>query len=147
MYLVDGQRALLGIVLRAGAHPALVLPDIRREIRHDGGGFRTQLALVAVGVGLEENVAFLRFHGELVQRMRAEPGDEQVEDPGFLERLHPVPPRRPAVEVAHHADRAGVRGPHGKVDAVFPVLRGRMRAELFVDGVMRAPAKQVNIQI
>ena len=39
----------------------------------------------------------------------------------------------PAVEVANDGNGLRIRGPHGKVHAVFAVARVEMRAQLFVE--------------
>ena len=147
MYLIDRERALSGISPQAGAHPGPVLPVIGREIRHDGSGLRAKLTLVSVGVRLEENIAFLRLYGKLVERVGSDAGNKEIIDSGFRQKLHPVPSRCPAVKVPHDADRTRVRRPHGEVDAILPVFRCRMSAQLFVNGIMRPSSEQINVQV
>ncbi len=150
MHLVDAHRRrgpLGGLALR---DPVVVFPlvgragDDRRRRRRQLGAERHRVGLfVPVPVGAEDP--------ELVAGARADAGHEQLPDAGRAERAHRVPAPVPAVEVADHADAAGVRGPDRERrpldDPVRRLVRPQVRAEHLPEPLVPSLADQVQVQL
>ena len=83
---------------------------------------------------------------ELVVVADAGVGNEQLP---IADAAHPhrMPPRIPVIEIADHADAAGIRRQHDEGDALDAFQRHRMGAELVVDALMGAFAEQIEVEV
>ena len=135
MDLVDRDRAWRGS-LRRGSPSSLVAPVELAGPVGDRGGLRRLLGREGDGIGLQRHQrAVGPADLELVARAGLEARHEQLPDAAILPEPHRVAPAVPVVEVADHADLAGVRRPDGEAEAVDAVELARLGAEHPVDEV------------
>ena len=98
-------------------------------------------------VGLQPQLPLARPELELVPRALLRARDEQLPEPGRAERAHRVQPAVPAVEVAHHADRGGIRRPDRERDAGDAVQLARVRAEPLVELLVPPLDGEVDVEL
>ncbi len=136
-----------GVALPALGHPGAVAPVVG-EVPHQGARARRSLVEEAVGIGLVDHVAAqARDEVVLVPGLRRGTADEPLPEPGAAHRLEEVLPLLPAVPVADHAHRLGVRRPDAERHARLPADRGRVRAQLPVGSEMRALVEEVQVLV
>src|SRR5262249_46996601 len=80
-------------------------------------------------------------------RALGEPRHEQLRDTGGTQAAHRVDTAVPAVDVAHHADRAGARSPDGKRGAGDAVELSGVSAQHALQLFVPALAGQVEIEL
>ena len=110
VHLVHAHRLAQRVMPGACGHPLLVSPLVPGLAHHGRGGGRP-LGQRGHGVGLVAPAAVRPADVVLVPRARHHPGHEQLPDAGAAQRAHRVRAPVPVVEVADHADAAGVRRP------------------------------------
>ena len=81
----------------------------------------------------------------LVQRAFADAGNKPFPDTRTAARQQRMRLRVPAVEIADHGNRAGVRRPNSEVGARLPPDRGDVRAQLVVNPVVRAFVEEMEV--
>ena len=81
----------------------------------------------------------------LVECAFADSGHKAFPDTGTGARSQRMRLRVPAIEVADHGNRAGVRRPHSKVGAWLARDGGHVRAQLVVNPVVRAFVKEMEV--
>src|SRR5262249_7701599 len=70
---------------------------------------------------------------------------ERLPDPGLAQRRERMARRIPAVEVADDRDRLRVGGKDGERDAILPVERAQMSAQLFPEAKVRTLVEEEKI--
>ena len=149
MHLVDGHgRVAVVAKLLLALHPIAVLPVPLGQVPHDRGGAWRHLGVMAVGVGLErQQVAVRADQFVLVKGAVGQAGNEDFPHAGFDPQPHGMAAAVPVIEIADHADAAGIGRPHGEVHARDPVDGAAMGAQLLEGAQMGALYQQVDVQL
>jgi hypothetical protein len=143
VHLIDGHRGAAVGDLVALAAPGLIAPVVG-EVPDDGGCLRRRLVAEGERVGLVDAVdAAGADDVVLVARSAGDPGHDRAPDPEIADARERGPLLVPAVPVADHVHRIGVRCPDEKLGAA-----GRhVRAELFVQARVFALVEQVGVEL
>ena len=145
MQLVDADRAMLPVEVRAGVDPAAVLPGIGRVVGHATGGLRTHEHLPCVGIGFFHQLATAAEDFVFVDLAGSQAGDEQFPDAGGAAAAHRVAAAIPVVEIADHADALHRRCPHGKQATRHAIDGFQARAEHLPGFEMAPLADQIQV--
>ncbi len=144
--LVDGEGPVEPVPGVAPSHPLAVTPPVaalghhaRRPRRLLGGEGERVGALAEVPLGGEDL--------ELVALPGTDAGHEQLPDPRRAERPHRVGAAVPAVDVAHHPDRAGVGSPHRERGPRHPLVDPGVRPQHAPEVTVAALADEVEIEL
>ena len=100
-----------------------------------------------MGVGLQrQQIAIGAEQLVFIEFPRLEARHEDLPEPAGKSVAHRHAPAVPLVEIADHADPAGVGRPYRKGDALDPVVHDRMGAELLVAGEMVTLDKEMQVE-
>ena len=147
MHLVDRDRRFAVVALPPRRHPGAVLPRMAGRRRDDRGGARRRLGPLGMGVGLQrqeraigaEQLVFIEVAG-------AEAGHEDLPEPAGMALAHRHAPAVPVVEIADHADPAGVGRPDREGNPKDAVMLNRMGAELLIAGEVVAFGEEMHVE-
>ena len=128
--LVHGHRGILCLPGNADVHPVLVLPGIRRGIRHDGRRLRHDLEGLAEGIGLKIDHPGGQIQFIFIEGTGRKVRDKQLKYPAF-EAVHGAGAPVPGIEIAYDRNPHGIWRPEGKEHAVPSVEGHAVRAHLF----------------
>ncbi len=128
MHLIDVDG--MGIVLFAytSRHPLLVIPGKTLNLRHNGRCSRTQLAVIGIGIGFDMEVAIGAFDLVFLFLPFCQPRNEQFPDPASTQIAHGIQAAIKKIEVCHKCYAVGRRCPHGKTNALDPLMGHQMRS-------------------
>ncbi len=130
MNLVDRDRAVARVLGAARGHPGFVGPGRVVGALQDGGGLGRLLRREGDRIGLErEERAVGAADLVLVVRAGLQARYEQLPDSAVLPQPHGVATAVPLVEVADHADAAGIGCPDREAETCDAVDRLSLRAE------------------
>jgi hypothetical protein len=142
--LVDADRR----GMRVGGAAPLVGRAFPGQGCHHAGGQRPQFGRERIGVGFQgQQVSIAVEQLVLVARPGADGGQEDLPYAALAPQAHAVAAPVPLVEVADHADTAGVRGPDGKRTAVHAFDAAQMRAQDLERAQVRALGEQPCVEL
>ena len=132
--------------MAALVHPIVVAPLVVIQVGHDRGGFGAHFLLESVGIALFVNVPFPVFDLEFVGISCFHAGDEQIPN-AAVHFPHLVLAAVPVVEIAQDGNITRVGGPNGEVNAADSFNFREVGPQFFVNAVVIAFAKEVNVKI
>ena len=144
MHFVDAHRRVqcIGLAARlASRHP-------RWQAGHDAGRGRAQLRLQGIGVGTQRQLPALRVQQfELVAGTGADCGQKELPYATFAAQPHGMAPAIPEVEIADHADAAGVGCPDREPGALDSIQTHGLRAHHLAGAQMGAVSQQPQVGV
>ena len=144
--LVDADCFLSRILLSPLPHPSLILPAILpglfREFRRRA---RAEFRTPCKGIGLIQELPRSTPQGKLIEHARLKSRNKALPNASLKNRIARICLCFPVVKISDHAHCGGMRRPNRKVVAKHAVPRHGMRAELFINLVVRALTEQIAI--
>ncbi len=147
MDFVNAHRRVVGVDLRTGPHPFLIVPLVAAQIENHASRLQPVLGKEGIWVGLQKDIAMLAADFKFVMRSLMHARKKNFPDAGWQKLPHLVNAAIPVVEVTHNTHALRGWGPHGEMNARHIVNHLHMGAELFVDVVMRAFVEEINIHL
>ena len=148
MDLIDRNRRVGGMGLRAGRHPVAVGPAQPARLPHDRSGARRVFRSKADRVRLQRADGAARpAYLILVGGTLGHAGQEDFPHPRRAAPAHRVAAAVPGVEIADHRHPFGIRRPDGEMHAPGPLMGHRMGAQLRPEPAVIALADQVLVHL
>ena len=145
MHLVNQKGLFLIIRLLSLLQPALVRPGKTGQIRDHRRRMGPELRSVRVRVRLQHRKAALCLNLIFIAGSRSDSRDEKLKNARFLDAAHGMPASVPEIEISHHADAAGVRGPDRKICTLHALDGHGMGSHLLIQGIVDARLEFVQI--
>ena len=145
--LVDRDRLIGPLRVRAAGHPVRIRPAIARDVAHDRGRLRRMLRTKAHRVGLFVPLAIGAEDLVFIGRALADQRQEDFPDAGGAAPAHDVAPPVPGIEIADDRDAPRIRRPDREMRAAHPFVFDDMRAQHLPQRVMRALAQQIFVHL
>src|SRR5690554_1150268 len=115
MNLIDRQGLRVRGRRGTSCKPRVIAPAVGVRTGNHGGGVWTQLGLPCVRIRLPgEYLAIAVDDLVLVMQTTRQAWNEQLPDTEAVMQLHPVLPRIPVIEIAHHRNARRLRCPYSK---------------------------------
>ena len=145
MHLIDQDRLFPVIRLLSLLHPSAVCPLKAGQICDNGSRIGTKLRRICIRIRLQHRKAALRLDLIFIAGSRPNSGNKKLKNPCLFDAPHRMTPSIPEIEISDHADTARIWGPYRKVGTLHALYRHRMRAHFFIQGIMNARLKLVQI--
>jgi hypothetical protein len=110
---------------------------------HPGGSGGPQFEGLAVGIGFQKLMAFLRGNAKFVESTSANGRNKAGPDTASIMKSHRVGTRIPVVEIPDNADGNGMRCPDGEPNTFHATASAKMGAQHVVNVPVSALAKEV----
>ena len=145
MTLIDRHGLLVHIFFIPGFHPLGILPIESRDISNDGRCARSVLRIVSKGIGFVQSSAISRIDQELIHCSFFHAGNEQPPDTTFSQLLHGMRLLVPFIECADDIHLCCIWCPYPKIDSLHTIFRRQMRAQFFINIIVRSLGKKILI--
>ena len=147
MALIDSERLTVHILAGTRFQPARIAPLVSGQVHDFGSRSGTELRPVGIRICFIFLGSVCCSDAVFVQFTFSNAGNEQGPDAACIELGHGMLVFVPSVKRTDHVDRFRVGRPYGKEYTLFAVFFRQMRAELFVDLIMRSVAVPVSVVI
>ena len=147
MHLINAHRLFVRIFLGPLRHPGSVCPAEFADICHLGGISGTKLGGAGKRICLIKLLAFFCQNIIFVETAFLNSGHKSFPDSQRLQPLHGSHSRVPAVKISDYMDVFRMGRPDGKINALFALSFGQMRAQLFVNVIMGSLTEKILIQL
>ena len=145
MTLIDRHGLLVHIFFIPGFHPLGILPVESRDIRNDGRCSGSVFRIICKRVGFIQSSAISRIDQELIHCSFFHAGNEQPPDTTFSQLLHGMRLLVPFIECADDIHLCCIWCPYPEIDSLHTIFRRQMRAQFFINIIVRSLGKKVLI--